>query len=108
MRAAASNLRATVSFVSPKKRRRSEWPISTKRHPTSRNSAPPTSPVKGPESSQNTSWAPTLTGVPANLPAAALRTVKLGKTAISTRPSAKAGSRWAIAPTRSHQSTVWA
>ena len=59
-RKAARTLAATRSSVSPNSARRSECPTITYWQPTSRSIAAETSPVKAPDSSAATSWAPSL------------------------------------------------
>ena len=73
--------------VSPYTCRRSEWPRSTTRAPTSLTIAADTSPVNAPEGSSEQFWAPTRTWEPAQTRATSSTWSMAGKRPTST-PSA--------------------
>ena len=102
---AARTLRATMASSSPKCRRRSAWPISTSRTPSSASMDGATSPVHGPvrpaavlrtEQQRRTRQEP----------AAAGRTGKDGMTNGTTRPAARAGRVSTSCRSRSSQSRL--
>ena len=70
---AAVTFRRTISSVSPRPWRRSEWPRMTTRAPASQIWAGDTHPVKAPAVSQCASCAPSRTGEPASTSATALQ-----------------------------------
>src|SRR5713101_642227 len=92
-RSAAATFLLTVASVSPKSRRRSEWPMITYRQPRSFNIRGDTAPVKAPRSSQCMSCADNPMGRDLIAVETAARAVNGGARTISTMLSGGAGVR---------------